>query len=129
MSVEQLYLRSKSGDGSLPEVDQGKAKNARNEGVGLSSGEGQNQILVTVVIKQLGFYGSQSQFTVDINPHSHLLRALDKERVGGKEVTEHVLVWLSKSVLSAILPLVSGIPEARSPSRSRPGERGAHGRR
>lgn len=119
MSGNQLNLWSDSGYGSVQAVNKSQAKNDRNEVGELPAAEGPDSLLITVVIKQLGFYGCQSQFTVKVHSDSDLLRAMDKERTGSKALVEHVLDWLSKSVLSSILPLVSGVSDARRSSRSR----------
>lgn len=69
--------------------------------------QAENKMLVTVIIKQAGVYGTQQQFTVEINADSHLLQAVDHERENGEEATELVLNQIAKAVQSVVVSLVS----------------------
>lgn len=77
-------------------------------------GAGENKLLITVIIKQAGFYGCQRQIAIEVNPHSHLLEAMDKERARGQEPLEHILNFLAKGVRRRVVSLVSGISEQGS---------------
>lgn len=76
-------------------------------GADSAGGSPENKMLVTVIIKQAGFYGSQQQFEVAVNANSHLLRALDKERPNGQEATKLILDQVAKACQSVIVSLVS----------------------
>lgn len=77
-----------------------------------------NRILVTISVKQTGFYGSQLSTEVRINPNSHLLGAMAKEREKGKDPLEWFSDKITKEVRS-LLCLVPGVSEARCASHTR----------
>jgi hypothetical protein len=67
----------------------------------------EDHLLITVSIKQAGFYGLQQQFEVPVNVNSNLLKALDKERETGKEPVKLLLNSIASAVQSILVPLVS----------------------
>ena len=123
MNERQLSLWAGSGDDSLQAVDKGSSEVSEPLGWKQGTGEGCDNILVTVSVKQTGFYGSQSQFTVDVHPDSNLLKALDKDGARGEAVAQSVLDWLSAAVQFTIVPLVSGIPDPGSSASARSDKR------
>jgi len=67
-----------------------------------------DKILVTISVKQAGFYGSQLSTEVCVHTDSHLLRAMAAERKRGKDPLEWFSNKITREVLS-ILCLVPGI--------------------
>ena len=114
MNERQLYLWSGGRNDGLSAVDKSTPAVSVAVDGEQAPGQGADKVLVTVSVKQTGFYGCQSQFEVEVHRDSNLLKALDSDGVGGKEVAQHVLDWMSAAVQFTIVPLVSGVSEAGS---------------
>ena len=109
MNERQLFLWPGHWNDGLSAVDKGSSKVSEPLGWKQGSGEGSDKVFVTVIVRQAGFYGCQSQFELAVHPDSDLLKALDTDGVRGQEVAKSVLDWLSAAVQFTIVPLVSGV--------------------